>query len=148
MSRPAALLAAGLTLLYGPLGFYETRLLGDSLACLLLIALLVAADALADAQAAAPVAARTPPRGAGPALAALLGVLAALAALLRPQALLLLPVLAAWLLTLPRRPWLPFAAAAALVLAPAALHNGRATGDLILVSDNGGVNLWLPTPAR
>ena len=129
LSRTAALLAVGLVALYAPLTFYETRLLGDSLAFDLLVGLLVAADALAD-------------RG-GAWRAALVGALAGLVCLLRPQALLLVPVLAVWAATLPRRPWWPLLLAAAATIAPATLHNWRASGELILVSDNGGVNLWL-----
>ncbi len=146
ISHSGAMLAAALTLFYGPLSFYETRLLGDSLACLALLAALVAADALAAA-AHGQVAAASGPSGSKPrgvtARAALLGALLALAALLRPQALLLLPVLLLWAGTLPHRPWLACAVAAVLVLLPSAMHNLRASGDVILVSDNGGVNLWL-----
>jgi len=146
ISRAAALFAAALTLAYGPLSFYETRLLGDSLACLALLAALVAADALSTAaharEAAGPASSRVRTRGVM-LRAALLGSLLAAAALLRPQALLLLAVLLLWVRSLPNRPWLPFALAATLVLLPSAVHNLRASGDLSLVSDNGGVNLWL-----
>jgi 4-amino-4-deoxy-L-arabinose transferase-like glycosyltransferase len=127
LSRPASLLAAGLTLLYGPLTFYETRLLGDSLATAVLIGTLLAADELADRR--------------GWLRAALLGALVALAALLRPQALVLIPALALWQLR--SRLWPALLAASAVVLAPSAWHNLSASGDLILVSDNGGVNLWI-----
>jgi 4-amino-4-deoxy-L-arabinose transferase-like glycosyltransferase len=109
LSRTAALVAVGLVALYAPLTFYETRLLGDSLAFDLLVGLLVAADALAD-------------RG-GAWRAALVGALTGLVCLLRPQALLLVPALAAWAATLPRRPWLPLLLAAAATIAPATLHN-------------------------
>ena len=129
VSRTGALIAAGLTALYAPLTFYETRLLGDSLAFDLLVGVLVAADALAD-------------RG-GIWRAALVGLLTGLVCLLRPQALLLVPVLALWAARLPRRPWAPLLLAAAATIAPATVHNWKASGDLILISDNGGVNLWL-----
>jgi len=129
VSRTGALIAVGLTALYAPLTFYETRLLGDSLAFDLLVGMLVAADALAD-------------RG-GVGRAALVGLLTGLVCLLRPQALLLVPVLALWAARLPRRPWAPLLLAAAATIAPATLHNWRTSGDLILISDNGGVNLWL-----
>jgi hypothetical protein len=129
LSRAAALLAAGLVLFYGPLTFYETRLLGDSLACALLVGLLVAADAFSD-------------RG-GAGRAAALGLLTGLSALLRPQALLLAPVLFVWTVRRERRAGFVLAGSAALVLLPSVLHNARASGDLIFVSDNGGVNLWL-----
>lgn len=129
VSSAASLIAVGLTALYGPLTFYETRLLGDSLAFALLVGVLVAADALAD-------------RG-GAWRAALVGAITGLTCLLRPQALLLVPVLAIWTATLPRRPWPALLVAAAVVIAPATLHNWRASGELIPISDNGGVNLWL-----
>jgi hypothetical protein len=129
LSRGASWLAVALVLLYRPLSFYETRLLGDSLACALLVGLLVAADGFADRR--------------GTARAAGLGLLCGLVALLRPQALLLVPVLAVWALPRQRTAALALVGGAALALAPAAAHNLRASGDLILVSDNAGVNLWL-----
>jgi len=129
LSRPAALIAVALTALYAPLSFYETRLLGDSLAYALLVGALVATDGLAD-------------RG-GAWRAALVGALTGLVCLARPQALLLVPVLAIWAARLPRRPWAPLLLAAVATIAPATLHNWRASGELIPVSDNGGVNLWL-----
>jgi hypothetical protein len=134
LPRSGAFLAVGLTLLYGPLTFYETHLLGDSLAACLLLLLLVAADALADRPEAA--------RGA------LVGALAALAALLRPQALLLLPVLALWIARRSRAAAGALLAAAALLLLPSTLHNLRAGGGLQPVSDNGGLNFWIANTGR
>jgi len=125
----AALLAAALTLLYAPLTFYETKLLGDSLATNLLIGVLIAADVLSDRPSAA--------------RAALLGLLVAAVALLRPQALLLAVALAVWISSTQRRYLLAYVVGLVALLAPFTLHNWRASGDLIPVSDNGGVNLWL-----
>jgi hypothetical protein len=129
MGQAAALLAAALTLLYGPLTFYETRLLGDSLATNLLIAVLVAADVLADRPSAA--------------RASILGLLVAAVSLLRPQALLLAVALAVWIGMTQRRYALAYVVGLLALLSPFTLHNVRASGDLIPVSDNGGVNLWL-----
>ena len=75
--------------------------------------------------------------------AGLLGLLGGLACLLRPQVLLVLPPLLVWV---GRRRWsqaLILAVVAALTLAPAAWHNLSTTGQFVLISDNGGVNLWL-----
>ncbi|HEX5009646.1 MAG TPA: glycosyltransferase family 39 protein, partial [Planctomycetota bacterium] len=134
LPREAAYLALGLTFLYGPLTFYETKLLGDSLATALLIGLLVACDALWDRPAAW--------RGA------IAGVLLALAALLRPQALLLVPVLALWAARRQRAAGAALLLAAALVLLPSTLHNAKAGGGLMPVSDNGGVNFWIANTAQ
>ncbi len=127
--RLGALVATALTAAYGPITFFELKLLGDTLAFDALVALLVAADAWH--------ARPTTPR------AALVGVLTGVTALLRPQALLLAVLLSPWMA---RRAWpagSAFVIAFAVVLAPFAAHNLSASGDLILVSDNGGVNLWL-----
>ncbi len=133
LPRPAALLAVALTLLYGPLTFYETRLLGDSLATVLLVLLLVACDALHDARGRR-----------GRTVAGLLaGVLAALAALLRPQALLLVPVLGLWAARRCRRAAAVLLVAALLLLLPSTLHNLRAGAGFAPVSDNGAINLWI-----
>ncbi len=134
LSRGAALLALGLTFLYGALTFYETKLLGDSLATALLLAVLVACDALHDRPSAA--------RGA------LAGALLSLAALLRPQALLLVPLLAAWAARRARAAGLALAGVAVLVLLPSTLHNLRAGAGFAPVSDNGGVNFWLANTGK
>ena len=150
-SRMAALTAAALTLAYAPLTFFETRLLGDSLATAALVFAVLVCDGLADGAAgrlsgrAAGHDARQPARPAWrralPGL--LLGALLGAACLLRPQALLLAPVLALW--SLRRDRWAGAGCMALIVLSllPSALHNLRAGGDLVLVSDNGGINLWL-----
>ncbi len=134
-SQRGALVATTLTAAYGPISFFETKLLGDSLAFDLLVALLVVADGFARRP-------RVP-------AAALLGGLIAAVALLRPQALLVVPVLAPWVAwrgggKIAWRPVLAYLGTAALLLVPSVAHNARTSGgDLIVVSDNGGVNLWL-----
>jgi len=155
MGRLAALAATAATLLYAPLTFFELKLLGDSLACSLLVLALVLADATSDALSAArrrqddsrpgpeaPRARFAAGRAAG--LAALLGALLATIALLRPQMLLLVPLGTLWLL-LRRAPLAAgvLLAAAVLLLAPSTRHNLERGGGLRPVSDNGGVNLWL-----
>jgi len=128
-STLAALVATALTLLYGPLTFFETKLLGDQLATVLLITSLVAADALHH----------KPSSGRG----ALTGLLLGLACLARPQVMLLLAVMALWAMRLRPRVWPALVLAAALPFVPVVWHNAQASGQLVLVSDNGGVNLWL-----
>lgn len=125
----AALIATGLTLSYAPLTFFETKLLGDQLATVLLIGSLLAADALHD----------RPTRGR----AALTGLLLGLACLARPQVLLLLPVMALWSLRLRCRVWPALILAAALPFVPVVWHNAKASGQFVVISDNGGINLWL-----
>lgn len=130
LSRPAAFTCVALCLAYAPLTFFELKLLGDSLATALLVGVLLQADGLERA----PTAWR----------AGLLGLLTGLTALLRPQALLLAPLLALWVWR--RRGPLPAAAlvvGAALALAPSTLHNLHAGGGLTPVSDNGGINLYI-----
>lgn len=146
--RTGALIAAGLTALYGPLTFFETRLVGDSIATAMLVLVVLLVDVLSDRQSGAVSSTRNPPdatrdRRVVLALAALLGVLLGAVCLLRPQALLVLVLLTAWLSRRSRRTALVVALAAAAMLVPSTLHNARAGGDLVLISDNGGINLWL-----
>ncbi|MCB9897228.1 MAG: hypothetical protein H6825_04410 [Planctomycetes bacterium] len=129
LSRHAALVACALTLLYAPLTFFETKLLGDSLAACGFVLLVAIGDALAVRASAA--------RGFGT------GLLTGGLALLRPQALLLAPVLALWAGRRSRPAGVSLLLGAALAVAPATLHNLQTGGGLVLVSDNGGVNLWL-----
>ncbi len=79
------------------------------------------------------------------------GLLGALGAV-RPNALALAPVAAAWLLwTVGRRTsrreaarvGLALGAGAVLALAPVALRNHAVSGDWVLVSANGGINFWI-----
>jgi hypothetical protein len=129
MGAGGAMVATGATLLYAPLSFYETKLLGDSLATSLLVAVLVATDVLA----------RRPSHRQ----ALLTGVIVAAVVLLRPQALLLAFGLFVWI-ALRVRPLAPsYALGVVALLLPFTMHNWQASGDLILVSDNGGVNFWL-----
>jgi 4-amino-4-deoxy-L-arabinose transferase-like glycosyltransferase len=143
--RRAGLAAGWLWTLYGPAVFLESRLLGENVALpLCLAALLAGVFALerADAQ-----------RAAWPwALAA--GLAAGLAALARPNLLLCLPGagLGAWwsLRRAGRAPAarvllsLGLAAGSGLGLGvlPGALGNHARSGQWVLVSANGGINLW------
>lgn len=144
--RPwGALVAATLVLAYGPLTYYETRVLGDSLATLLLMLGLAVAECLpprrdpSSAGAGADGVARGLVFAGGLGLGLLLGA----ACLLRPQALLFAVLLLPWVLR--RRVGAGLVAATTLgaCLLPSALHNLRAGGDLVLISDNGGINLYL-----
>lgn len=85
------------------------------------------------------------------------GALLGLLALCLPNALLLWPVLALWAIWWARRPNQPrppapgtgrrfalaSAAGLALVIAPATLRNHATAGDWVLISSNGGVNLYI-----
>jgi tetratricopeptide (TPR) repeat protein len=127
-----ALIAAAMAALYGPFLFYDALLLKESLAVTATAGLLWALAA-----------AGTAPRwlGAG----ALLGVLA----LLRENALLLVPFLvpAAWRTDGgPRRFALhasTFVLGVALVLAPVAVRNGIVGGAWLPTSNQGGVNFYI-----
>jgi tetratricopeptide (TPR) repeat protein len=148
--RNLALGATGLTLLYGPLTFFELKLLGDSFACSLLIFALVVTDRLADHFRQRHPNNRPPhPNGATLATSEilwglLLGVLLGLTTLLRPQVLLLAVALVVWLLVRrARTAAVSSALALSLVLLPSLLHNDSAGAPFTPVSDNGGVNLWL-----
>ncbi|RKY21996.1 MAG: hypothetical protein DRQ55_02290, partial [Planctomycetota bacterium] len=124
--RAGALLAAGLTLAYGPLTFFETRLLGDSLATALVLSVVWLAERP-----------RRMPHALG------MGLCLGLACLLRPQALLFAALLLPWIFRRRRRSAGACAAVLLALLLPSALHNRAAGGDLVLVSDNGGINLYL-----
>ena len=80
------------------------------------------------------------------------GVVVGLTALVRPNVLVFLPVLVAWLYWVLRRQSrvraLPLAAGAvlagaALLIAPATIRNAVASGDPVLISCNGAVNLYI-----
>ena len=80
------------------------------------------------------------------------GILLGFSALVRPTSLLLLPVLAVWILcTRPcRQSWRASAfassmllAGCALAVAPATVRNFIVAGDFVLVSSNGGINLYI-----
>ena len=79
------------------------------------------------------------------------GILMGLYALVRPNALVLAPFIMFWGLWVARRRKrvrgfakgaVVFALATAAVLAPAAIRNHRVSGEWVLVSANGGVNLY------
>lgn len=141
--RRAALLGGLLWTLYGPVLFFEGRLLGATLATFLGTAGLLAAvlwrdRVLAERARALPLLA-----AAGLAFGAM--------ALARPNTLLALPAVGLWVLWIAQhkaalgRVLLQgalFAVAALAPLAPALQHNWRATGHLVPVTVNGGVNFY------
>lgn len=120
--------------------FFEGELLDSSLLATLVLATLLALDTAVRRPSIARFAAA--------------GVLAGLASLVRPNVLAFLPFAAAWAFWRVRRSAITrtrsaaFAAAATLTAAavlavmPAALRNHRVSGEWVLVSANGGINLW------
>lgn len=85
-----------------------------------------------------------------PRRAALCGLVWGLSAIARPNVLLFLPFVAAWLAWRSRPAWraslAPIGALAAGVLLPIlpiTAHNRIAGGDWVLISSQGGVNLWI-----
>ena len=148
--RAAALWGGLLATLYAPLVFFEGRLLGASLATFLAAAtLLAAARWLRSADPSDP-ADRPPTRRL--AWLALAGLLCGLMALVRPNTLLAVPALAAWVLVRGRRgglAWAPSLAGSLLVglaalapLLPSLAHNHAAEGELVPITANGGVNFY------
>jgi len=140
--RSAALWSGLLATLYAPVVFFEGRLLGASLATLLAAAalLLLARGYLALGD-------ERRPRLAWLVAA---GLVTGLLALVRPNTLLAVPAVAAWLLVRGRRSGLPlgrsipaaalFAIAALLPLLPTLAHNRAAEGELVPITANGGIN--------
>jgi tetratricopeptide (TPR) repeat protein len=147
IDRRAGLVAALGAAVYAPFIFFEAEYLEITFVMAALAGMLILTI----------TAARTGSLARGIAAGALLGV----AALGKPNLLLFAPVGAVWLALServfggqerrrarrPRRLRLAlgalFFAAAAAVIAPATLHNLRAEGDLIPVSSNGGINLYI-----
>ena len=134
------LVAAALAAVYGPFLFYDVQILKESLAVTVACFLLWA---FAAARAA---------DGAGRWLAA--GLLLGVLALLRENALLLLPFLLplAWRRTdgaagLARRGGV-LLLGLALPLAPVALRNGLVGGDFLPTTFQGGVNFWIGNNAE
>ena len=90
-------------------------------------------------------------RRAGPGRAALAGSAWGLSALARPNVLVLLPFYAAWALVAQRRAAgnrpagvaLAFLAGSALPILPVTAYNAWAGGELVLISTQAGVNLWI-----
>ncbi len=125
---PAALTAVALGGLMHALAFYVARLLPTVLAVFLAA---LAVERLQAAQRAAR------PRGW-----LLAGGTIGLAAVARPDLLLLAPAS----LLLPelrrKRPLLAFAAGCALVVAPVAVRNHAVSGEWVLVSTQGGITFW------
>jgi tetratricopeptide (TPR) repeat protein len=129
--RRAGLIAAVLVVLYAPLPFLEMKVLSATLAVTLLLGALAA---LCDAQS----------RG-GWWRWCLGGVLLGATSLVRPETLILAPLLIVWLVR-----WRPPLAAATLVLAswaiaiaPVAIHNLRAGGGLgTLISSQGALAFY------
>jgi len=147
-SSMAALVAGVLAALYVPFIFFEAEFLEITLVLAFLagalVLLLGAAERLSEE------------RGVG--RAAWAGVLLGLASLGKPNLLLFAPVGGVWLATRGfgrfgsgptdrRAAWLRagalFFMVTGLTILPATLHNLRVEGDLIPVSSNGGINLWI-----
>jgi len=90
-------------------------------------------------------------RGAGRGRSALAGGVWGIAALARPNVVLLLPFYALWVLGAARRRGdrrpaasaLAFLAGAALPILPVTATNAWAGGELVLISTQAGVNLWI-----
>jgi MYXO-CTERM domain-containing protein len=122
--------------MYTPFIFFESEILEITLVIALVTAMLLV------------LARRRPSAGAAPAFAA--GVLLGLASLGKPNLLLFAPVGSVLLFALgesPRArrvaPAAAFFLAAGLTILPATIHNLRASGDVIPVSSNGGINLFI-----
>jgi tetratricopeptide (TPR) repeat protein len=133
-SRSLALTAAVAMLLYYPFTFFEGKVLIASCAvlfltvCLWLLAWLLRLPLLRLAGAA--------------------GVAAGAAAALRPNLILLIPLLIPWFLLAfkGRRRFLRcllFLAGASLPILPFTLHNYLVANEAVLLSDNGGINFYL-----
>ncbi len=122
--RPLALIAGALAALHGPLVFYDGELLPTSLAVFagaFTLWLALSTPTLLRALAT--------------------GVVIGLAALLvAPMLLLVVPLSFA---SGSLRRALACAAACAAVIAPATISNYARSGELIIISANGGVNFWL-----
>ena len=150
----AALFATALLAVYSVLIFFEAELMAVSLLVLLMLATLVAAIGWREGF--------TVPRALGT------GVLIGLAALVRPNAVTLLPALLLWVGWLAWRRSAPFAplggddrasatrgaflkpalaltAATLLTTAPATLRNHSVAGDPVWITSNAGINLFVGT---
>jgi len=168
----AGLAAAALAAVYGPFLFYDVQLLKESLAvtvvCCLLWAVAWAAGTVSEAATAVTGSVKAGPgadRGAAGRWL-LVGLLLGILALLRENALLVVP----FLLPLPwsagrraageggagRRAALAsragraaaFLAGVALALAPVALRNGLVGGDFLPTTSQGGVNFFIGNNPR
>lgn len=138
-----ALVAAGLSATYWVFIYFEGELLEPALSVPLIVAFVLSLLRWRD-------------RGA-PAAGAAAGVLLGLLALVRPNALVLLPVAVLWMYGnrrssgRKRRAWpavaLLVAGTAAAVL-PATMRNYRVSGDFVLISSNAGINLLIGNSPR
>ncbi|MFH1572313.1 MAG: tetratricopeptide repeat protein [Gemmatimonadota bacterium] len=137
-------LAAGAYALYGPAIYFDGELLAVSLEVFLYLGLLAVALAAA--------------RGGGRWTLILLGLVAGLSALTRPTILAFAAVLLAWLARHRRcqgRSWghvlgavgVPAALPLVLVVLAVTWRNWAVGHDLVMISSNGGVNLYIGTNA-
>lgn len=135
--RRTALWALGLSLICGPLLFYESVLAVATLASTLMIVALYCAE-----------------RGRGPGLAsepwwAAAGMVFGLAMLARPNAALLVlaAMLCPWMSPAPLafrlRRSLTVAALAFAVTLPVTWHNTRCSGEIVWITDTGGLNVYI-----
>ncbi len=156
-SRMAAIAAGVFAALYVPFIFFEAEFLEITLVMAFVTAMLVllmdTAERLESSEQ------KEPGSGAGRLRTAAAGLLLGLAALGKPNLLLFAPVGAVWLATRgfgryggrPSRgganSWvrsgIVFFLLTGLTILPATIHNYRVEGDLIPVSSNGGINLWI-----
>jgi Flp pilus assembly protein TadD/4-amino-4-deoxy-L-arabinose transferase-like glycosyltransferase len=133
--RPSAAFAGVVLLVfYGAMTFHEAEMLMEWLGVLINMSALVVLHRMAN---------RT-----GYRKYAIAGFLVGLSALARANVLLFLPVLLVWTLCFVRenkrvRKALLAAAAAAVAIAPATLHNYVASRDFVLITSNGGVNFYI-----
>jgi len=134
-SMPVALIASLLTALYGPLMYFENELLMEPLAAFLMLAALLSLTRAADA-----------PTGGRWLMA---GLLLGLCCITRPNFLLVVLVVLAWLAFTGRRAlsWgsrasgaLSLLAGTALPIVPVTLHNVLVGGDFVLIASQGGIN--------
>lgn len=139
-SRKVAAVAGAAAAICGPIIFFEGQLLVDALMPLL--------------AAAVPAAALWHQRRQRTDSAVLLGALVAVAALARGVALVWAPLLVAWLWRGggrgQRRPRhaLAFSAAVAITIAPATIRNYAVEGELVAITANGGLNLYIGNNAQ
>jgi MYXO-CTERM domain-containing protein len=135
LGRRAAVATAYLAALYVPFIFFESEILEITLVIALVTTMLLV---LARRRASA-----------GPVSACAAGVLLGLASLGKPNLLLFAPVGSALVFAgggaRARRlvSAAAFFLAAGLTILPVTIHNYRASGDLIPVSSNGGINLYI-----
>ena len=139
-SRRVAAVAGAAAAMCGPIIFFEGQLLVDALMPLM--------------AAAVPAAALWHQRRQTTGSAVFLGALVAVAALARGVALIWAPLLFAWLWLGggrgQRRPRhaLAFSAAVALTIAPVTLRNYAVEGELVAITANGGLNLYIGNNAQ